>query len=66
MTGSLLVSKCLHLFSEKIVTSMLPGRNEMSPAHNPPVLYQKVMVLRDVPNENLRKGDRVLNIHELP
>lgn len=31
-----------------------------------PVLYQKVVLLRDVPRENLRKGDRALYIHELP
>lgn len=31
-----------------------------------PVLYQKVVLLRDVPKENLRKGDRALYIQELP
>ncbi len=30
------------------------------------MLYQKVVLLRDVPKENLRKGDRALYIHELP
>lgn len=31
-----------------------------------PVHYQKVLLLRDVPRENLRKGDRALHIHGLP
>lgn len=38
----------------------------MSHSNKPPVLYQKVVLLRDVPKENLRKGDRALYIHELP
>lgn len=38
----------------------------MTPGNSLPVLYQEVILTRDVPRENLRKGDRALYIHELP
>lgn len=38
----------------------------MSRGHKSPVLYQEVVLTRDVPKEKLRKGDQALYIHELP
>ena len=64
--GTILVRECRHQFGEIIVASMLPGGKELSPAHKQPVLYKKVVLLQDVPQENLCKGDRALYIHELP
>ena len=38
----------------------------MAPGDNAPVLYQEVILTRDIPRENLIEGDRALYIHELP
>lgn len=38
----------------------------MPPGHNPPAPYQEIVLTRDVPGANMRKGDRALYIHELP